>query len=72
MYKETDKPKPINHYGLTKLEGEKTVKASPIDWCIARPSVIYGSTPAAGKINFALWVLNKLNKREHMKIITEQ
>lgn len=72
MYKETDKPKPINHYDLTKLEGEKTVKSSPIDWCIARPSVIYGSTPAAGKIYFVLWVLNKLNKREHMEIITDQ
>jgi dTDP-4-dehydrorhamnose reductase len=72
MYKETDKPKPINHYGLTKLEGEKRVKVSDIGWCIARTSVIYGSTPAAGKENFALWVLNKLKKREPVKIITDQ
>lgn len=72
MYKETDKPEPINYYGLTKLEGEKIVTSSAIEWCIARPSVIYGSTPAAGKINFALWVLNKLKNRETMKIITDQ
>jgi len=72
MYKETDRPKPINHYGLTKLEAEKIVTASAIEWCIARPSVIYGSTPAAGKINFALWILNKLKNREPMKIITDQ
>ena len=72
MYKETDKPNPINHYGLTKLEAEKTITASTIDWCIVRPSVIYGATPAAGKINFALWVLNKLRKKEPMKIITDQ
>ena len=72
MYKETDKPKPINYYGLTKLQGEKKVTASSIDSCIARTSVIYGSTPAAGKVNFALWVLNKLKNREPMKIITDQ
>ena len=72
MYRETDKPNPINHYGLTKLEAEKIVTASTVDWCIVRPSVIYGATPAAGKINFALWVLNKLRKREPMKIITDQ
>lgn len=72
MYKEKDKPEPINHYGLTKLEGEKLVKASNIEWCVARPSVIYGSTPAAGKVNFALWVLNNLKNRESMRIITDQ
>ena len=72
MYKETDEANPINYYGLTKLEAEKIVTASTINWCIARPSVIYGSTPAAGKINFALWVLTKLRKKEPMKIITDQ
>lgn len=72
MYKETDEPKPINYYGLTKLEGENIVTASAIEWCIARPSVIYGSTPAAGKVNFALWMLKKLKERETIKIITDQ
>lgn len=72
MYKETDKPNPINYYGLTKLEGEKKVIASNTEWCIARPSVIYGSTPAAGKMNFALWVYKKLKKGEQIKIITDQ
>jgi len=72
MYKETDKPNPINHYGLTKLKAEKNVTAFAVNWCIVRPSVIYGATPAAGKVNFALWVLNKLRKREPMKIITDQ
>jgi dTDP-4-dehydrorhamnose reductase len=72
MYKETDKTAPINHYGTTKLEGEKTVAALTTEWCIARPSVIYGSVPAAGKINFVLWVLDKLRKGEQIKIITDQ
>ncbi len=72
MYKETDETNPINHYGVTKLEGEMTVKAIADEWCVARPSVIYGSTPAAGKVNFALWVLEKLEKGEPISIITDQ
>ncbi len=72
MYKEMDETEPINYYGATKLEGEKTVAALTAEWCIARPSVIYGSVPAAGKINFVLWVLDKLRKGEQIKIITDQ
>ena len=71
MYKETDNPAPINYYGLTKLKGEEAVQALD-DHCIARGSVIYGSTPATGKINFALWLLDKLRKKEEIKIVTDQ
>jgi len=72
LYKEGDDPNPVNYYGATKLEGEKIVKAIAEEWCIARSSVIYGSTPAAGKTNFALWVLENLNKQKHINIITDQ
>ena len=72
MYNEYDDPCPINYYGSTKLEAEKIVAGSTLEWCIARSSVIYGSTPAAGKINFALWILEKLIKKEPIKIITCQ
>jgi len=71
-YKETDEPNPVNNYGLTKLEGEKIVTSSNLEWCIARSSVIYGSTPAAGKDNFVLWALNKLRKEEPLRIVTDQ
>ena len=70
-YKETNVPDPINYYGFTKLEAEKVVTTSK-KWCIVRPSVIYGSTSAVGKINFVLWVLNKLRNNEPIKIITDQ
>ncbi len=71
LYEETDATDPISYYGLTKLKAEEQVK-SGVEWCIARPSVIYGATPAAGKINFALWVINTLKKAEHAKIVTDQ
>jgi dTDP-4-dehydrorhamnose reductase len=70
-YKESDMPDPINYYGVTKLEAEELVKTQA-DYFIARPSVIYGSTPAAGKVNFALWLIETLRKGEHAKIVTDQ
>ncbi len=70
-YTESDKPDPINYYGLTKLKAEELVKAQP-EYFIARPSVIYGSTPAAGKVNFALWLIDALRKGERVKIVTDQ
>jgi dTDP-4-dehydrorhamnose reductase len=73
-YVESDSPEPINYYGITKLEAETVViqnMAEP-DFFIGRPSVIYGSTPAAGKVNFALWLIETLCKGERVKIITDQ
>jgi dTDP-4-dehydrorhamnose reductase len=71
MYTEQDNPDPINYYGLTKLKAEELVKASG-EYFIARPSVIYGSTPALGKVNFALWLIETLRKGERVKIVTDQ
>jgi len=71
-YKETERTAPINHYGLSKLKGEQEVKQSRAEHCIARTSVIYGSIPAAGKINFALWLIEKLRKKEETKTVTDQ
>ena len=71
LYKESDKPDPINYYGITKLKAEEIVKTQT-EYFIARPSVIYGSTPAVGKVNFALWLIETLQKGERVKIITDQ
>ena len=72
MYRETDQPRPINHYGETKLLGEESVKAAGVEYCIARASVIYGSRRAAQKENFALWVIGKLNAGEVVSIVRDQ
>ena len=71
-YGETDPTAPVNYYGLTKLNGEEQVKKSNAQHCIARTSVIYGSIPAAGKINFALWLMEKLRKGEEVKTVIDQ
>ncbi len=72
MYTESDQVNPINYYGLTKLMGEESVRNIIHQACIARTSVIYGSIPATGKTNFALWLLDKLRKREKVQIVTDQ
>jgi len=72
FYKEDDQPNPINYYGFTKLRGEEEVKNLVDEYCIVRPSVIYGSTPASGKINFALWVIEKLKNNESINVVTDQ
>ena len=72
LYKETDAPNPINYYGLTKLKAEELVASVVGEYCIARPSVIYGASPAAGKVNFVLWLLSKLRKNEQARIVTDQ
>lgn len=72
MYRESDEPHPINHYGVTKLLGEESVRASGAEYCVARASVIYGSKPAAQKENFALWLIEELRAGESVRIVDDQ
>jgi dTDP-4-dehydrorhamnose reductase len=72
LYRETDQPSPISFYAYTKLKAEEIIKDSGLTWCIARPSVIYGATLAAGKVNFALWLLGKLKAKERVKVFVDQ
>jgi dTDP-4-dehydrorhamnose reductase len=70
-YTETDIPDPINYYGLTKLEAEYHIHTLK-NYTIARPSVIFGSTPASGKTNFVLWTINMLKNNQKIKAATNQ
>ncbi|MEM2929123.1 MAG: dTDP-4-dehydrorhamnose reductase [Nitrososphaerota archaeon] len=72
MYKEEDEPNPINFYGYSKLLGEKIIEKIEGEYLIARTSVIYGSKPASGKTNFALWILDNLNKNQNIKVLIDQ
>jgi dTDP-4-dehydrorhamnose reductase len=66
MYKENDPTNPANFYGFSKLQGEQYAD------CVARTCVVYGSRPASGKVNFALWAINKLQDGDAIKIVTDQ
>jgi len=58
LYSEEDEAKPVNYYGVTKLEGERFVRELCKDFIIARTSVLYGWHP--NKLNFATWVIDSL------------
>jgi len=66
MYKEDDMTDPINHYGLSKFHGERFCD------CVARTCVVYGARPASGKVNFALWLIERLRREESVRIVMDQ
>ena len=67
MYREDDRPNPVSYYGQSKLLGEQFCRG-----CIARTCVIYGSRPASGKVNFALWLINNLKSGKEVRVVTDQ
>ena len=67
MYREDDRTNPVSYYGYSKLLGEQFCRG-----CIARTCVIYGSRPASGKVNFALWLLNSLKSGKPVGVVTDQ
>jgi len=80
-YMEEEPVKPINYYGLTKLEAEKMIDQTSEDYIVARPSVIYSWVPpdrsrlqsSSGKpLNFAMWLIQKLREKTPVKIVTDQ
>jgi dTDP-4-dehydrorhamnose reductase len=72
MYREEAHANPISVYGLSKLRGEQSVQASGAEYCIARASVVYGARPAAGKVNFALWLVESLRRGERVRVLKDQ
>lgn len=65
-YREGDEPHPINHYGETKLLGERFVQ----NGIIARTSVVYSSSPYT--FNFARWVITELRNNRKINVVTDQ
>jgi dTDP-4-dehydrorhamnose reductase len=79
-YKEDDVTKPLNYYGKTKLEAENEIKKLD-NHLILRTNVLYGfesNTSIKSRsnytkpMNFVLWVLNKLNQNQQIKIVNDQ
>jgi dTDP-4-dehydrorhamnose reductase len=70
-YAEDAPPDPVNFYGETKLESEKIIKESGIDFLIIRTNVLYGLGKNV-RPNFLLWLLEKLSQNEKIPIVTDQ
>ncbi len=70
-YTEESKPEPLNYYGKTKLAGENILISKLSDYIILRTQVLYGFAPGV-KMNFVLWVVDKLTKGESIRVVDDQ
>lgn len=68
QWKETDDVSPVNHYGATKLEGERLIQASGCKHLIFRTSWVY----AARGDNFARTMLRLAKDRSTLNVIADQ
>jgi dTDP-4-dehydrorhamnose reductase len=70
-YTEDDRPEPLSYYGKTKLAGENCLRASGLNYLIARTMILYGFAPGV-KQNFALWLIQSLEKQTPVRIVDDQ
>ncbi|MEW6510813.1 MAG: dTDP-4-dehydrorhamnose reductase [Bacteroidota bacterium] len=70
-YTEEDRPEPVSYYGKTKLASETVVRASGLNYLIARTMVLYGYAPGV-KQNFLLWLIQSLEKKTPVRIVDDQ
>lgn len=67
-WREDDEPAPINHYGASKLGGERAIGASGCRYLIFRTSWVY----AARGRNFLATMENLIRQRESLSIVNDQ
>jgi dTDP-4-dehydrorhamnose reductase len=71
-YKETDEPKPLSYYGLSKLKSENILTTSNIDYTILRTILVYGQVFDMTRSNIVLWVKKSLENKEQITIVDDQ
>ena len=67
-YRETDAPAPLNHYGLSKLRGERAVAEALPDALIVRTSWLFGE----GGAHFPAKVIAWAAGREEIRVAEDQ
>lgn len=71
-YREDDTPNPVSYYGHTKLEGERNLYKSGINWAILRTIIVYGVTDNMSRSNIVLWAKAALEKGQPIKVVYDQ
>ena len=67
-WRESDTVAPLNHYGLSKLQGEQGIQATGCRHLIFRTSCVYGTHGN----NFAKTMLRLARERDQLKVIDDQ
>ena len=71
-YLEEDERRPVNWYGLTKLQAENKTTACGIPWTIVRTGLVYGLSPGGARSNIIGWVKDNLEKGRKIKVVSDQ
>ncbi|MCF6297435.1 MAG: SDR family oxidoreductase [Flavobacteriaceae bacterium] len=71
-YTEKDKPKPLSHYGLSKLKSENIIIKSNIKYTILRTVLVYGTVDRNNRSNIVLWVKNSIENKKKINVVTDQ
>lgn len=71
-YDEEALANPLSFYGHSKNDAETLVKASNIDWAIARTVLVYGIAQDMSRSNIVLWVKKSLEEGKTINVVTDQ
>lgn len=69
---EEEKPNPLSYYAEGKLEAEKIVMTSNLDWAIARTVLVYGIVDNMSRSNIVLWVKSNLEQGKTINVVDDQ
>lgn len=70
-YSETNKTKPVNYYGKTKVKGEHLVLDANSDNVVVRMTLMYGWNNSNQRSNAVTWLLDKLRRAEPTKLVND-
>lgn len=65
-------PRPLSHYGASKLAAEELIRASSIEWAILRTVLVYGITADMSRSNIVLWVKRSLEEGKTIQVVNDQ
>src|SRR5579863_9312686 len=73
-YQETDAPRPLNAYGITKLAGEYFVRSTTEKHFVLRTSGLYGKHLCRGKggLNFVDLMLKMAKERPEVRVVDSE
>jgi dTDP-4-dehydrorhamnose reductase len=71
-YMESDLPKPINYYGITKLEAERFFERHNPPGAIIRTILLYGRMESSNRQNILHWIYHSLKRGVEIKVVHDQ
>ncbi len=70
-YSEDDNTNPLSIYGKTKLESEKILQESGVNWCILRSNVLFDYF-CETEASFIKWVIDSLKSNKSINVVDDQ